>query len=187
MRLASRSVAAVLERSAGRGRGRRGRGGRSRHLAVLVAVLALAALAAACGGPAGSGPSPSSLHGPPYKIDVAEVGGLGRALVNGKGFTLYLFVPDDHSSHSRCSGICAVEWPPVVLPKGVTQPIAGPGVKRSLLGTTRRSDGSLQVTYAGWPLYRWFTDTSPGQDNGQGLNNLGGLWYVVSPSGHPIH
>jgi predicted lipoprotein with Yx(FWY)xxD motif len=99
---------------------------------------------------------------------------------------LYLFLPDKHSSHSRCSDICAVAWPPLLLPEGRTAPLAGRGVRSSLLGTTIRSDGGRQVTYNGWPLYRWSNDASPGQATGQGLNNLGGLWYVVSPRGEPI-
>ena len=56
----------------------------------------------------------------------------------------------------------------------------------TLLGTTARADGGIQVTYAGWPLYLWPDDVSPGQATGQGLNNVGGLWYVVSPDGTPI-
>lgn len=112
--------------------------------------------------------------------------GLGTVLVDGKGDTLYLFVPDDHSSHSRCAGICAAAWPPLVLPPGVTSPRAGQGVRTSLLGTTLRTDGTRQVTYNGWPLYRYEADAGPGQATGQGLNNLGGLWYVVSPQGKPV-
>jgi predicted lipoprotein with Yx(FWY)xxD motif len=148
----------------------------------------MAMVVAACGRApsAGSGPSPSSFHGPSYQIDAAQVDGLGRVLVDGKGDTLYLFVPDHHDSVSRCHGICAVEWPPLLLPSGVRAPVAGRGVRASLLGTTRRSDGRLQVTYGGWPLYRWFGDTAPGMATGQGLDNLGGLWYVVSPDGQPV-
>ncbi len=148
----------------------------------------MAALAAACGGGsgAGSGPPPASFHGPAYRIEVAQVDGLGRILVDGKGDTVYLFVPDHHRSVSRCHGICALEWPPLLLPPGVRAPEAGHGVRASLLGTIRRPDGRLQVTYGGWPLYRWFADTAPGMATGQGLDNLGGLWYVVSPSGRPV-
>lgn len=137
----------------------------------------------------GCGRSPTSrvrAVGPSYEISTAQEGGLGTLLVDGKGFTLYLFVPDDHSSHSRCTGICAAAWPPLTLPKGVPLPLAGPGVRSSLLGITVRADGSRQVTYDGWPLYLYTIDMAPGQATGQGLNNLGGLWYVVSPRGTPI-
>ncbi|MGH3535933.1 MAG: COG4315 family predicted lipoprotein [Steroidobacteraceae bacterium] len=137
----------------------------------------------------GCGSSPSSTVraiGPSYEISTAQEGGLGTVLIDGKGFTLYLFVPDDHSSHSRCTGICAAAWPPLTLPKGVPLPLAGRGVRSSLLGITARSDGSRQVTYNGWPLYLYTIDMAPGQATGQGLNNLGGLWYVVAPRGTPI-
>jgi predicted lipoprotein with Yx(FWY)xxD motif len=131
-----------------------------------------------------SGPAP--LKGPSYQIMTRHVDGLGTIVVNGKGLTLYLFVPDDHSSHSTCSGICAAAWPPLLLPSGISEPLAGDGIDRALLGTTNRKDGGVQITYNGWPLYRWPNDTSPGDATGQGLNNLGGLWYVVSPQGNPI-
>ncbi len=160
-----------------------------RRLGALAIGLTSAAVLVGCGTSTAAPPglSPASLHGPTYRIDAASVGGLGTVLVDGKGFTLYLFVPDHHASHSRCRGICAFEWPPLLLPKGVSEPLAGPGVKTSLLGTTRRADGSRQVTYAGWPLYRWFNDTAPGEATGENLNNLGGLWLAISPRGQPVH
>jgi predicted lipoprotein with Yx(FWY)xxD motif len=64
--------------------------------------------------------------------------------------------------------------------------VAGPGVQASLLGTTRRTDGTTEVTYNKWPLYTWVTDSEPGEATGQDLNNLGGLWYVLSPDGKAI-
>ena len=121
-----------------------------------------------------------------FEVTTGEVSGLGNVLVDGKGFTLYLFLPDRHSSHSACNGACAVAWPPLLLPKGTTAPLAGHGLRPSLLGTTVRSGGEIQVTYNGWPLYLWANDASPGEATGQGLNNLGGLWFVVSPKGSPI-
>jgi predicted lipoprotein with Yx(FWY)xxD motif len=69
---------------------------------------------------------------------------------------------------------------------GVTAPVAGPGINASLLGTTHRTDGTVEVTYNKWPLYTWQGDSTPGQASGQGLNNLGGLWYVLSPDGTTI-
>ena len=65
-------------------------------------------------------------------------------------------------------------------------PSGRPGGESSLLGTTHRSDGTTQVTYNKWPLYLWVGDSQPGQATGQGINNLGGLWYVLSPDGHEI-
>jgi predicted lipoprotein with Yx(FWY)xxD motif len=123
--------------------------------------------------------------GPSYEVKLANVHGLGPILVNGQGLTLYLFIPD-HQSGSTCYDVCALQWPPVTLPPGVTAPVAGPGIHASLLGTSPRSDGTVQVTYSGWPLYRWTPDTAPGQATGQGLNNLGGLWWVVNSSGDAV-
>ncbi|MGH9046340.1 MAG: COG4315 family predicted lipoprotein [Acidimicrobiales bacterium] len=167
-------------RSVGRSQRRGSRLRKSLGIVVVAGVLVTGL--SGCGGPA----STARAVGPIYEVTTAQVGGLGTVLVDGKGFTLYLFAPDDHSSHSRCTGICAVVWPPLILPRGVASPLAGHGVKSSLLATTLRSDGSRQVTYNGWPLYLYVTDPAPGQATGQGLNNLGGLWYVVTPRGQPV-
>jgi len=123
---------------------------------------------------------------PFYEVTTGTVKGLGTVLVDGQGFTLYLFVPDKQSGTSTCYGRCAQGWPPLLLPTGVTTPVAGPGVQASLLGTTRRTDGTTEVTYNKWPLYTWVTDSEPGEATGQDLNNLGGLWYVLSPDGKAI-
>jgi predicted lipoprotein with Yx(FWY)xxD motif len=114
------------------------------------------------------------------------VKGLGKVLVDGQGLTLYLFVPDKQSGVSTCYNECAQGWPPLLLPIGVTAPVAGPGIKASLLGTTHRTDGTVELTYNKWPLYTWQGDSTPGQAAGQALNNLGGLWYVLSPAGATI-
>jgi predicted lipoprotein with Yx(FWY)xxD motif len=123
--------------------------------------------------------------GPVYEIGTTSLSGLGDALVDGQGFTLYLYEPDAQSGHSRCSGPCAVEWSPLTVPNG-TLPISGPGARSSLLSTTHRSDGTTQVTYNGWPLYTWAEDMAPGQATGEGLDNLGGLWFVLNSSGNAI-
>ncbi len=112
--------------------------------------------------------------------------GLGTVLVNGLGFTLYVFAPDKQSGKSTCYGECAKAWPPLALPSGVTQAPAGSGVKQALLGTTARTDGIVQVTYNKWPLYGWVIDSAPGQATGQDINNLGGKWYVITPEGQLI-
>ncbi len=112
--------------------------------------------------------------------------GLGAVLVDGQGLTLYVFEPDARSGESTCEGECADAWPPLVLPLGVTQPAIGPGVRSSLLGTTQREDGTVQVTYDRWPLYLWVDDLRPGQATGQGINNLGGLWYVLRADGQVV-
>jgi predicted lipoprotein with Yx(FWY)xxD motif len=109
-------------------------------------------------------------------------GELGTILVDGKGRTLYLFQADK-TDKSTCTGACAAAWPPLVS-KG--QPKAGNGVKSNLLGTSKRSDGTTQVTYNKHPLYFFAGDTKPGQTNGQDLNQFGALWYVLNPAGKQV-
>jgi len=108
--------------------------------------------------------------------------GLGRIVVDVRGRTLYLFEKDAHG-RSACSGTCAVYWPPL-LTNGKLSAIQG--AKRSLLGTTRRADGTRQVTYAGHPLYLFSGDTSRGQTNGEGLTDFGAGWYALTPAGSKI-
>jgi predicted lipoprotein with Yx(FWY)xxD motif len=108
---------------------------------------------------------------------------LGRILVDSKGITLYDFPPDKGTA-SVCYGACAALWPPLIASG---KPVAGPGVRASLLGTTRRKDGKLEVTYNGHPLYYFVSDRKPGQTTGQGLNQFGGPWWVLSPAGKEIH
>jgi predicted lipoprotein with Yx(FWY)xxD motif len=107
---------------------------------------------------------------------------LGRILVDRHGRTLYLFAKDRHGK-SACSGLCAGYWPALTT-KG--KPKAINGARKALLGTTRRSDGRLQVTYHGHPLYRFSGDTGAGQTSGEGLTDFGGGWWVVSPAGNKI-
>lgn len=106
----------------------------------------------------------------------------GRMLFDGKGRALYLFTRE-RTSRSRCYGDCAEAWPPF-LTRG--KPRARSGVKSSLLGTTRRRDGRMQVTYRGQPLYYYVDDREPGQVLCQDVVEFGGTWLVVSPSGRAI-
>jgi predicted lipoprotein with Yx(FWY)xxD motif len=108
---------------------------------------------------------------------------LGHILVDSKGITLYDFVKDKGTA-SACYGACAALWPPLTT-KG--KPVAGRGVRASLLGTTKRKDGKLEVTYGGHPLYYFVTDRKPGQTTGQGVNQFGGPWWVISAAGKEIH
>ena len=108
---------------------------------------------------------------------------LGRILVDSRGITLYDF-PKDKGTTSSCYGACAALWPPLTT-KG--KPIAGRGVRASLLGTTKRKDGKLEVTYNRHPLYFFVSDRKPGQTTGQGLNQFGAPWWVLSPAGKEIH
>jgi predicted lipoprotein with Yx(FWY)xxD motif len=104
---------------------------------------------------------------------------LGRVLVNSQGHTLYLFGKDKNGK-SACVGMCAKFWPPLIA---TGKPAAGSGAKASLLGTTRRADGRLQVTYNHHPLYTFVKDTSKGQTNGEGVIAFGAQWGAVSPVG----
>ena len=105
---------------------------------------------------------------------------LGRIVVDGQSHTLYLF-QKDKGAKSSCSGACAQNWPPL-LTKGA--PKAGAGAKASLLGTTRRADGTTQVTYNKHPLYAFVGDAGKrGSTAGQGLTAFGARWYVVAAKG----
>jgi len=107
---------------------------------------------------------------------------LGPILVNSRGHTLYLFAKD-RNGKSACSGSCARFWPPL-LSQG--KPTAGPGVRSSLIGTTRRSNGSRQVTYNRHPLYTYALDKRAGQTKGEGNSLFGAKWYAVSARGTAV-
>jgi predicted lipoprotein with Yx(FWY)xxD motif len=168
--------------------------------AVALATISVLVLAA-CGGGSGSSNSStsSSSYGSPSgsygktaapaskpaartAVVSARSGPLGTFLVDDKGRSLYLWVADK-GSRSMCEGGCAQAWPPL---QTTGKPAAGHGVDASLLGTTTRSDGTREVTYAGHPLYLYAGDSQPGQLNGQGSNGFGALWWVVSPKGAAI-
>jgi predicted lipoprotein with Yx(FWY)xxD motif len=103
----------------------------------------------------------------------------GTILADGRGQAFYLF-DREHSSRSECEGACAKAWPPV-LTSG--PPVPGKGARAKLLGTTRRRDGTRQVTYRGHPLY-YYVDDSPGHVLCQNVREFGGLWLVIRPSGN---
>jgi predicted lipoprotein with Yx(FWY)xxD motif len=137
----------------------------------LVAAVTAAAVAASFAG--ASGGTVVKVSGSPF----------GRILVDSRGVALYDF-PKDKGIVSSCYGACAALWPPLVTSG---KPVAGPGVRASLLGTTKRSDGKLEVTYNSHPLYYFVSDRRPGQFSGQGLNQFGDPWWVLSPAGKEIH
>jgi predicted lipoprotein with Yx(FWY)xxD motif len=149
-----------------------------KHWITLLMTLAAAAFVAASAAAfafAGAATSGS-------RVNVAQTH-LGRILVDSKGITLYDF-PPDRGKTSVCYGACAALWPPLITHG---KPVAGHGIRKSLLGTTKRQDGKLQVTYGGHPLYYFVTDRKSGQTTGQGLNQFGGPWWVISPAGKEIH
>ena len=155
---------------------------KSKDVAVPCAIL-FAFLVAACGSStpsaAATSPSPSPTG---TAIAVASNPKLGSILADGKGMTVDLFVAATGTS-STCYGSCASIWPPV-LTTGAPQ--AGAGADKSLLGTTTRTDGKVEVTYAGHPLYYFIKDKAPGDTTGQGINGFGALWWVMSPAGVAI-
>src|SRR5262245_24681622 len=148
-------------------------------VAVLAAVVAVAAASAAQSGVSGA----RHLTKTPT-VTTKRVGRLGTILVNSRGLTLYMFVPDKQK-RVTCKGTCAVIWPPLKIKAG-QKPTAGGLARKRLLGTDKNPGGGLVVTYNKWPLYTYVTDTKPGQATGQALNNSGGLWYVLSPRGQVI-
>jgi predicted lipoprotein with Yx(FWY)xxD motif len=159
---------------------------------VAAAVVVASTVAAGCtsSGTAVRSPfatvAPVLQRGPTYEIKVATVPGLGPVLVDGQGISVYLYASDRQGSPSRCYGICAVQWPPLLVPSGVSRPVAGPGVMARLLNTVPRTDGTTQITYNGWPLYLWPPDRVPGTATGQALTNAGGRWYVLNPAGRAV-
>jgi predicted lipoprotein with Yx(FWY)xxD motif len=163
-------------------------------LPAIVAALAIVALGG-CGASAtrqARAPSPAGSHASAQTPGVGSHSGIvvtqrtsqyGRILTDGANHTIYLFTRDK-STTSTCYGACATVWPPV-LTNGAPRPAGGLPAAR--FGTTRRSDGTWQVTYAGHPLYYYVNDVRPGQILCQNVDEFGGTWLVISPAGTAIH
>ena len=146
---------------------------------LFVGMLVLSVMVlAACTPAATPEPMPVDIA-PAITIQVATDPTLGKILVDGKGMTLYMYTKDEPNK-SNCSGDCLVNWPPLLA---VDNPGLGDGVDAAMLGTADLADGSKIVTYNKMPLYYWKNDTEPGQTTGQ---DVGGVWYVVSPAGEVI-
>lgn len=163
-----------------------------RLIAVVAAALLVTAACSSKSNSTGTGAAPAAGSTPAAANASAPAGGgatiqaasnaLGTILTDGKGHTVYVFAPDTTSS-STCYDICAKYWPPV-LSSGA--PTAGSGIDASKLSTSARKDGSKQVTYNGHPLYTFALDKSAGDAKGQGMNQDGGLWWVVGTDGNAI-
>ena len=162
-----------------------------RRYAVGVAAFALGAIAlAGCSSSSGaSTASPGTIAAPTsaaatgggasasaQTLMVKQAPGGNSYVTDSTGQSLYLFVPDP-SGKSVCNGQCATFWPP--LTGTIT---AGPGVTGALT-TFKRTDGSSQAVFNGHPLYHFVMDKAPGQTTGEGLNENGGLWYLLTPAG----
>jgi predicted lipoprotein with Yx(FWY)xxD motif len=162
---------------------------------VMLLAPAVALLAAGCGGssttstkssastPAASSTASTAAPGA-VQISTRTLPGLGSVVVNAKGHTLYVFAPDK-AKKVTCVGACAAVWPPLALPSG-QKPVVSGQAKASLVGSDPNPAGGRTVTYAGWPLYTYVTDTSSGSAHGQALTLNGGVWYVIAPSGKVI-
>ena len=148
-------------------------------LFLAAAALSGASLATAAFGDTGSASSQRTSKGP---VVALRKTGLGRVLVDARGRTLYLFEKDKRGM-SACYGACATYWPPLV---SHAKPRPGSGVRASLLGVTKRRDGTRQVTYAGHPLYTFIADKKAGQTTGEGLKNFGAPWDVVAANGRGV-
>lgn len=155
----------------------------SKRLVIGAVVATL--LAGGCGGmtqSTTSSPAPSQAVAG-TTIAAAGNAKLGQILVDSAGMTVYLFVADT-GSVSTCYTSCPQIWPPIAT---TGAPHAGTGATASLLGTSKRTDGKTQVTYAGHPLYYFVNDKKAGDTTGQGVNGFGAQWWVLSPTGAAIH
>ena len=161
------------------------------YVLVLLAVAG-AVVIAGCGGGGSSSSSSSpessgeeggattaSGGGGEGTISATEISGLGKVLVDSEGMTVYLFTPDEGST-SVCYGGCESAWPPVVA-EG--KPTAGEGAMSAALGTTKRKDGTMQVTYEGHPVYTFVGDKAPGEANGQEVE---GTWFALDEAGAEV-
>jgi predicted lipoprotein with Yx(FWY)xxD motif len=135
---------------------------------LLVLSLAAFAVAVATAGAA-----------PPHAQVAVRSTALGHVLVDARGHTLYVF-DQDKGGKSACSGGCAAAWPPFLT---AGSPVALKGVNASLVGTAKRSDGKLQVTFAHHPLYFFAKDAKAGQVGGASIAH----WAALSPAGAKVH
>jgi predicted lipoprotein with Yx(FWY)xxD motif len=149
--------------------GQRGAATAATALATVALVLLGVTVAQASGGQV------SATVGGRAILRVTHIGG-AAVLTNAKGYTLYLFGLDT-STTSACSGACLAYWPPVI-----GTPVLPPGTPGAL-GTIRRTDGKIQATYNGHPLYTYIGDRTPGQANGNGITLNGGIWREIVVSG----
>ena len=151
----------------------------------LLAAVAIPLTALAVGG-CGGGGNATAAQAPANAasgktINVVKTG-LGNVLVDSQGRTIYLFKKDNGTT-SACSGVCAIDWPPV---RAHGKPTVGDGANASMAATITRSDGAPQVTYNGHPLYLYEGDRKPGDTNGQGVAAFGATWYALTAAGNQV-
>jgi len=148
-----------------------------------VAAVALSLALTGCGGEdEDAAPPPAPAQAETEATLTVRSTRFGRILFDGRDRVLYAFTRDRQGGPSQCYDDCATAWP-VYFAEESTQ--AGEGVEQSLIGTTMRRDGRLQVTYDGWPLY-YYEHDGPGEVLCQNVREFGGLWLVVQPSGRLV-
>ena len=159
-----------------------------------VALSAAALLAAACGGSSSGGQAasvtttPTNTTQPGSGSNAGAVvmltthkGPAGTYLTTSAGMSVYVFAKDTGST-STCTGSCPVYWPPLTGSSAQTSGAAD----ASMTGTSKRDDGTTQITYGGHPLYTYVGDKKAGDTNGQGQNLNGGKWYLVGTDGKAL-
>jgi predicted lipoprotein with Yx(FWY)xxD motif len=146
---------------------------------IAVAIAAVVAIVVATSGGAAETTRPAAA--PASSISVKQTP-LGKTLVDANGRVLYLFKADKRDQSTLSAAGQAI-WPPLT---SATTPAAGSNVSASQITVIKGAGGSSQVAYNGHPLYHYVGDHGPGQTNGQGLNQFGALWYVLSPAGTAI-
>jgi predicted lipoprotein with Yx(FWY)xxD motif len=117
-------------------------------------------------------------------LGVANSADHGKYLVDATGQTLYMLEKDSKGA-SSCYDACSTQWPPLLSPKGTPKAL-DPALEAGAIVNIQRTDGTVQVTYNGHPLYHYSKDVAPGQINGQGVEDQFGEWYMLTPAGEPM-
>lgn len=138
-----------------------------KNTVLLGLVLSIATLSS-CSKSSSNNPAP-----PVINVQVSTATSLGSVLTDSAGRTLYFFSLDA-DGNSACTGSCLTAWP--VFHTGTLN--VGAGLDAKDFGTITRSDGSIQTTYKGWPLYYFANDAKAGDLNGEGVGNI---WFTAKP------
>lgn len=144
-----------------------------------VALAALASAQATSTGNAGKAGAAATAGEPLTKLMESSAGKFGDHLTDGNGRAMYIFLKDTNGV-SSCEGQCISMWPAVVVPAGADLSKLDPKLDASLLSSIKRSDGTMQLVFNGWPLYYYSGDKASGDENGQ---DVGDVWYLVTPKG----
>jgi predicted lipoprotein with Yx(FWY)xxD motif len=145
-----------------------------------------ASTTSASGAPAATAPNavPDQPNQTGADLGVANSADHGKYLVDATGQTLYMLEKDSKGA-SSCYDACSTQWPPLLSPKGTPKAL-DPALQAGAIVNIQRTDGSVQVTYQGHPLYHYSKDAAPGQINGQGIHDQFGEWYMLTPAGEPL-